>query len=43
MHGSDGIGFIALNDEALIFIDDAKCGNYDMPKEEPYHGGSSVS
>ena len=35
-HGSDGIDFIAMDDEELVFVDAAtKCGGYDMPKEEP--------
>ncbi len=35
-HGSDGIDFIAMDDEELVFVDTAiKCGSYDMPKEEP--------
>ncbi len=39
MHGSRGVGFIDMDDEELVFIDDAtKCGSYGMPKEEPYQG-----
>jgi hypothetical protein len=39
VHSSDGIGFIAMDDEALIFIDETtKCRSYDIPKEEPYQG-----
>jgi hypothetical protein len=35
-HGSDGIDFIAMDDEELVFVDAAtKCGGYDMPCEEP--------
>ena len=35
-HGSDGIGFIAMDEGELVFVDAAtKCGGYDMPKEEP--------
>ena len=35
-HGSDGIDFIAMDDEELVFVDAAtKCGGYDMPREEP--------
>lgn len=34
-HGSDSIGFIAVDDEALVFVDTAtKCGGYNMPREE---------
>ena len=35
-HGSDGIGFIAMDEGELVFVDTAiKCGGYDMPREEP--------
>lgn len=35
-HGSDGIGFIAMDEGELVFADTAtKCGGYDMPQEEP--------
>ena len=35
-HGSDSIGFIAMDDGELVFVDAAtKCGGYDMPREEP--------
>ena len=35
-HGSDGIGFIAMDGDELVFVDTAtKCGGYDMPQEEP--------
>ena len=35
-HGSDGIGFIAMDEGELVFVDTAtKCGGYDMPQEEP--------
>ena len=35
-HGSDGIDFIAMDDEGLVFVDTAiKCGGYDMPEEAP--------
>lgn len=34
-HGSDGIGFIAMDDEELIFVDTATmCGGLDIPREE---------
>ena len=36
VHGSDGIDFIAMDDEELVFVDTAtKCGGYDIPREEP--------
>ncbi|WP_282710987.1 YraN family protein [Lancefieldella sp. Marseille-Q7238] len=35
-HGSDDIGFIAMDEGELVFVDTAtKCGGYDMPREEP--------
>lgn len=35
-HGSDSIDFITASDEELVFVDAAaKCGGYDMPREEP--------
>lgn len=35
-HGSDSIGFIAMDDEELVFMDVAtKCGGYGMSREEP--------
>mgnify|MGYP001740701574 FL=1 len=35
-HGSDGIDFIVMGDEELVFVDTAtKCGGFDMPREEP--------
>lgn len=35
-HGSDGIDFIVMDDEELIFVDTAtKCGGFDVPREEP--------
>ena len=34
-HGSDGIDFIVMDDEELVFVDTAtKCGGFDMPREE---------
>ena len=35
-HGSDGIGFIAIDEGELVFVDAAtKCGGHGMPREEP--------
>ena len=35
-HGSDDIGFIAMDEGELAFVDAAaKCGGHGMPQEEP--------
>lgn len=35
-HGPDGIGFIAMDEGELVFVETmTKCGGCDMPQEEP--------
>ena len=43
-HGSDGIGFIAMDEGELVFVDTAiKCGATTCPRRNPTRNASSAS